>query len=59
MNNTEFTTNINNCARCGENHTNLLFKKFTNDCNGFTHFAICPTNQEPILLKIVEDNEDK
>lgn len=47
---------IQSCARCGQDHTNLEFKQFTNpveDSDGtmWTHWALCPVNGEPILLK--------
>ncbi len=51
--------NIKNCARCKDNHNQLFFKKFTiNEDNlGYSHFAFCPTNGEPILMKIIESND--
>lgn len=52
-------TDIKNCARCQQNHDRLEFEKFTNpieDSDGtlWTHWALCPTNGEPVLLKVVE-----
>lgn len=53
-------TGIESCARCGGNHEqSVWFFKFTypiQDSNGtlWTHWAVCPTNGEPILAKIGE-----
>lgn len=53
-----FVGSIVGCARCdGEGHTDLEWKPFTfpieyeND-EGFvaTHWCLCPTNGEPILM---------
>jgi hypothetical protein len=42
------------CARCGEDHKSLKFKKLTKPEEGdYTHWSMCPTLDEPILLKIV------
>lgn len=47
---------ITGCARCGNDHKDLEFHQLTQpmvDADGtWTHFALCPTNGEPILLKI-------
>jgi hypothetical protein len=49
---------INNCARCEENHTHVLFKRFKNSLivenHIFNYWGICPVTSEPILLKIIE-----
>jgi hypothetical protein len=48
------------CARCrGEGHTQLEFAPLTHPMSSdgidydFTHWAPCPTNGEPILLRVV------
>jgi hypothetical protein len=46
--------NISNCARCGGNHQDLEFQelKQPHDPEGpenYTHWAMCPTLDEPIL----------
>jgi hypothetical protein len=45
-----------NCTRCGGEHENLDFSRLepTMDVGGveFTHWALCPTNETPILLKV-------
>lgn len=53
-------TPIKNCPRCGKEHESVTFHKFKApmrvDRGGrskprvFTHWAICPTTQEPFLL---------
>lgn len=51
------------CARCyGEGHTDLLFEPLTHpvdvndDLGPLTHWAPCPTNGEPILLRTVPED---
>lgn len=48
-------TTVRSCARCGEDHPDWDFQRFTRPCQDLTHWAPCPTNGEPILLKIVSD----
>lgn len=51
-------TGLRNCARCGEDHDQLLFKEFQRptflrdeDGDGpYTHWCSCPTTGEPILM---------
>jgi hypothetical protein len=48
---------LEGCARChGEKHNNLEFKKLTNPMVvgdvTITHWAMCPSINEPILLQI-------
>lgn len=50
--------NIKNCARCHGNHEDVEFVRFNTpvyegESLVWTHWAMCPTNEEPILL-IVE-----
>jgi hypothetical protein len=53
--------NVTGCSRCGEYHKQLVFKKFTNpidDTNGkWTHWATCPTTGDPVLMRIVDDDD--
>ncbi len=48
---------MNGCARCGVSHE-IDFKELSapSVIGGITltHWAMCPTNQEPILLRIIE-----
>lgn len=54
-----FTTDQVGCARCGaDEHRNLLFHPFlhpviTTEIT-FTHWAMCPTNGEPIMFGTIE-----
>jgi len=47
---------IISCARCGLDHNDVVFLEFKfpvkddNDKTLFTHWALCPTNGEPIHL---------
>jgi len=45
-----------NCVRCGDVHHDLDFTRFDApmDVGGvqFTHWALCPSNETPILLKV-------
>ena len=50
---TAVVTNVQTCARCGDNHDLVRFSQLTNPCGGLTHWAPCPTNGEPIMLAIV------
>jgi hypothetical protein len=44
------------CTRCGEMHENLDFARLDPpmDVGGveFTHWALCPTKESPVLLKV-------
>lgn len=44
------------CVRCGDTHEDLDFERLDPpmDVGGveFTHWALCPTNNTPILLKV-------
>lgn len=55
-------TNVKCCARCEANHMNLTFQTFRipvhEDGCLFTHWAMCPTTQEPILMRFIA-TEDK
>lgn len=55
---------LNGCARClGEGHKALVFHAFTlnqiEDSNGnFTHWAMCPVVNEPILMRVTPEGGD-
>ena len=51
--------NFKHCARCGGDHEQLEFKPLKNEYFGTTHWAICPVNLEPILLKTEDDGKDE
>ena len=46
---------ITGCARCGGAHVGVVFKLFTRPCGNLTHYAPCPTNHEPILMRLEPD----
>jgi hypothetical protein len=46
---------LRNCARCkGDHKERIEWKQLTYPMNEYTHWAMCPTNGEPILMRIVE-----
>lgn len=53
---TTMTTNIKRCARCGNDHEDLPMKDMSNS-DRFSHWAECPTNGQPILIKIIIDDD--
>lgn len=53
---------LNGCARCGDDHTRpIFFAKMTHPVRCphgeviATHWAKCPTNNEPILMRFEEE----
>lgn len=48
------TLDLHGCARCdGEGHDNITFVPFTQKVDEkYTHWAMCPTLNEPILLTV-------
>lgn len=52
-------TVIERCARCLGDHDGIHLKPFTlkpKRCD-YTHFAICPATEEPILITVEDDDE--
>lgn len=52
----KFAHRIIDCARCGGRHRSIVFRRFTRPLQRekrWTHWALCPRNGEPILMKIV------
>jgi len=47
------------CARCGKNHTNIIFQPLKRPGERHTHWAPCPTNGEPVMLVVVPDKPKK
>lgn len=61
----ETVKKLENCARCGGTHLDLTFKLLTqpvhSDDDGgaaYTHWATCPTNGEPVLMKILQRDKN-
>jgi len=48
-------TEIKCCARCEKDHE-VEVKVFTNPPPIYTHWALCPNLNEPILIKIIEED---
>lgn len=46
-------TEIRGCSRCGKKHKELEFKEFKTPAGIYTHWTMCPTLNEPILLEFV------
>lgn len=44
---------IYRCARCGVDHKQMKFVYFTNPPEDYVGYAMCPTNGEPVLLRLV------
>lgn len=46
---------LTGCARCGELHRDLVFKKFKRKPrHGITHWCLCPKTGDPILMADVK-----
>ena len=41
-----------NCARCGGLHDAVIFIPFRNPAGDSTHWAMCPSTDEPILFHV-------
>ena len=54
--------NILGCARCGSEHL-VRFKPFRNPMQiadvELTHWGMCPTTREPLLMRFVETTKEK
>jgi len=52
------TVTVNGCARCGGTHEALAFRPFRRPPfaieSTISHFAACPSTEEPILLSVKE-----
>jgi hypothetical protein len=46
---------VRECARClRDHHEPVHFKPLSNPPEEFTHWGMCPTTREPIVMKVVE-----
>ena len=50
---------VKSCQRCGTNHDQLEFKPLQNAADDYDWWAMCPSSNEPVLLRIVNDGESK
>ncbi len=48
-------TNVLACARCGKRHLNVAFERMLFPHAEFEYWAACPTNGQPILLKLMPE----
>lgn len=39
------------CSRCGGNHDRLIFQPFTRPNDSWSHWCMCPTLSEPLMLR--------
>ena len=47
------------CARCGEDHAHVTFKRLTRPAATFAYWAMCPTLDEPILMRVKPESESE
>ena len=52
-------TNLSNCARCGKSHKDIEFLKFKKKADDYTHWAMCPNTDEPILCVVMKMKDKK
>lgn len=56
---------LERCARCGKNHRNLEFIplyrpiQYAEGLSPITHWALCPNNGDPILMRITDGKIQK
>lgn len=48
---------VRNCARCKGNHDLLEFVPLECPSDEWTHFAMCPSNNQPIMLRTMAGNQ--
>ena len=48
----KITTTVRSCARCGGDHAALEFLPISNPAPDFTHWAMCPTVHQPIIMLV-------
>lgn len=54
----EFKTTVKCCARCQGDHVDLEFKPIDN-YKFATHYAICPTSSQPIMMNVSKGKKKK
>lgn len=55
----EMSVNIVDCARCGKDHSQLVFKKLTCPNEEWSYWSLCPNNGEPIMMLVVKEQQTK
>lgn len=56
----EIQLDIQRCARCGGDHDGLIFLKLLrpaviDDTLVATHWSLCPSNGQPIMMTVVDE----
>lgn len=46
---------LKGCARCGGDHEHMTFTKMERPIDDMPYWAPCPTNGDPILLRVAID----
>lgn len=53
----ELQADIGACARCGRDHHGLRFRlldrPMEDGADAYTHWAPCPTNGQPVVLRVM------
>jgi hypothetical protein len=49
---------VTNCARCQQDHEIEYFKFSKNGIRDCDYWGMCPNLNEPVIMKIVEENKD-
>jgi hypothetical protein len=50
--NSNIVVNVFDCSRCGNDHTEVVFKAISKPLGDVTHFALCPCTGQPILVTV-------
>lgn len=53
----QLVVTVKHCARCGEDHENLIFSLLANPQDEWKYWALCPDSHQPVLLKVTEDQK--
>ena len=53
----ELGVNMPNCSRCDGSHDDVMFQPFTKPSDAYTHWAMCPTTNEPIVMSLGRPSE--
>lgn len=49
----QIVVDVKGCARCWEDHSQLVFKALQNPPEEYQYFGTCPKTFQPILLTVV------
>lgn len=48
----QMPVDISNCARCGEDHEQMIFSLLANASDEWKYFGMCPVTDQPVMLRI-------